>query len=134
MKLLPHFLFLPFFALLAAPLAAAPISPQTHAIIMLLADAQGVPRSVANWLQVEESGDRNTGEWGRADARSGPDRFGSFSQGLYQISTRSQDWLVKMFYPHPAQYFDVWTRSITRSWPWAISRGCMSTRAHGSGR
>lgn len=76
-----------FVALLNASMlaAAAPISKTTHSAIMLIADRGGIPRSVANWLQVEESGNRYTGTWGDAKAVSRREVRGYHSRGLYQI-------------------------------------------------
>jgi hypothetical protein len=70
---------------LSLPLAAAPISPAIHAQIMRVADIEGVPRSVANWTQVEESGNYLTGAWGDASAINRDEPGGWPSVGLFQI-------------------------------------------------
>jgi len=91
-----------FSALLALsiPLAAAPISPATHAAIMRIADTEGVPRSVANWLQVEESGNWRTGAWGDASAVSREEVRGYHSRGLYQLfeEPSNLDYLLAQFW------------------------------------
>lgn len=93
----------------AASLSAMPLSCSDHAIIMILADAYGVPRSVADRLQIEESGDPVTGTWGDSEAVSkvpGPTGYHSF--GLYQIYYEPVNlaYLLAHYYPHPPQYFD----------------------------
>jgi len=92
-------------------LSAAPISPEVHAIVLDIGTALGVPRSVADRLQIEESGDPHTGTWGCADAIGPVDCYGSRSRGLFQISTRWQNYLVGLYYPHPEKYFD-WANPI----------------------
>jgi len=72
--------------LCAATAYAAPIDADTLAAVMDIARAEGVPVSVAYWLQVEESGDRHTGTCGRADAIN-KEPGGWPSVGLYQINT-----------------------------------------------
>jgi hypothetical protein len=91
---------------LAVSLSAAPISPSTHGLVMLIADSMGVPRSVANWLQVEESGDWRTGQWGDASAIGPVGADGSRCLGLYQLNPRWMPYLVELYFPHPAMSFD----------------------------
>lgn len=93
-------------ALSALPLSAAPISRETHAIVMLIAEASGVPRSVANQLQIEESGDWHTGTWGDPCAVGPIGADGYRSRGLYGISMKWQAYLVSLYYPHAPAYFD----------------------------
>ena len=90
-------------------LQSAPISPQTHAIVMLIAEAQGVPQSVADRLQIEESGDRYTGTWGDAHAHGPLTTEGYRSYGLFGLYMKPSNiaWLLKMFFPHPPETFDI---------------------------
>jgi hypothetical protein len=81
-------LFFMFIAILIPFLSAAPITPSQHAAVMLIADAEGVPRSVANQLQIEEAGDWRTGAWGDAIAANNTEPGGWPSLGLYQIYMR----------------------------------------------
>ena len=97
--------------LVVLPLSATPISPEIHKIVLDIGASLGVPRSVSDRLQIEESGDPITGEWGYADAIGPVDCYGSQSRGLYQISTRWESYLVGLYYPHPAKYFD-WSNPI----------------------
>jgi hypothetical protein len=87
-------------ALLCASLHAAPISPAVHDAVMVIADAEGVPRSVANWLQIEESGDRRTGTWGDARAVSREAVRGFHSEGLFQIfaEPRQLEYLLAVYW------------------------------------
>lgn len=71
--------------LLCLPLSATPISASVHDEIMKIADAEGVPRSVANQLQIEESGEWQTRTWGNPLAHSQTTDAGFRSWGLYQI-------------------------------------------------
>ena len=100
-----------FYALCAASLSAEPLSVSDHESIMLIADMLGVPRSVADRLQIEESGDPHTGAWGDSEAIGPVGSDGSRSRGLYGISMRWQSYLVGLYFPHPAQYFD-WASPI----------------------
>lgn len=70
--------------LLSSTLYAEPIDDATFAQVMAIADREGVPRSVANWLMVEESGNRFTGERGCAAAVNKREPGGWPSVGLYQ--------------------------------------------------
>lgn len=78
---------------LSLPLVAAPISPVTHAAVMRIADAEGVPRSVARALMWEESR-------GDATARSPRTADGYRSWGLFQIYDEPGNlvYLVDMFW------------------------------------
>jgi len=86
--------------LLAAPLAAEPISPATHAAVMRIADDCGVPRSVAHWLMVEESGWWKTGAWGNASAVNRSEPGGWLSKGLYSLFTKPTniDFLISTYW------------------------------------
>lgn len=90
----------------AASLTAEPLTRAEHAMIMTLADAQGVPRSIADRLQIEESGDPRTGAWGDSEAQGPVGSDGARCLGLYQINPRWMADLVGRYYPHPARYFD----------------------------
>lgn len=72
------------FALLAAPLPASPITPSILSAVLAIADASGVPRSVARQLCIEESGDWRTGTLGDPLAKSKLVR-GYRSRGLFQL-------------------------------------------------
>jgi soluble lytic murein transglycosylase-like protein len=77
---------------LSLPLAAAPISPATHAAVMRIADEYGVPRSVAHALMLaESSGDA-------AAIHLEPSGFSSL--GLYQLHTdpHNLDWLLSQYW------------------------------------
>jgi len=90
-------------SLCALTATAAPLTRSEHAIIMTLADAAGVPRSIADRLQIEESGDPVTGAWGD------PTKAGTAAPhclGLYQLNPEFLAWFLDRFYPHPAQAFD----------------------------
>ena len=93
-------------SLCALAATAAPLTRSEHAIIMTLADILGVPRSVADRLQIEESGDPRTGAWGDSEAQGPVGSDGARCLGLYQINPRWMADLVGRYYPHPAQYFD----------------------------
>lgn len=93
-------------ALLAAPIAAEPLSRSDHAIIMSIADSLGIPRSVADRLQIEESGNPKTGAWGDSEAVSHPGAGGFRSRGLFGISMRWEAALVALYFPHAPALFD----------------------------
>ena len=93
-------------SLCALTATAAPLTRSEHAIIMTLADILGVPRSVADRLQIEESGDPRTGAWGDSEAQGPVGSDGARCLGLYQINPRWMADLVGRYYPHPASYFD----------------------------
>jgi hypothetical protein len=100
--------FILVLALSCAPLAAAPISQETREMILVLADVFGVPRSVANQMHINETGDWKTGEWGRADAVR-VEWTGWTSEGLMQLYTRPDNisWLLAMFWDHDPKTFDI---------------------------
>ena len=89
-------------------LFSAPISPDVHAMILAIGDHYGVPRSVANQLHIEESGDWRSGTWGDAAAVGPVGSDGFRCRGLYQLNPRIEAWLVARFYPHEARYFNVY--------------------------
>ena len=90
-------------SLYALAATAAPLTRSEHAIIMTLADVLGVPRSVADRLQIEESGDPLTGAWGDA---SKVGKAWPHCLGLYQLNPQFLAWFLARFYPHPAKAFD----------------------------
>jgi hypothetical protein len=90
---------------------ATPISRYTHSIIMQIADNLNVPRSIADRLQIEESGDVDTGGWGDAERVSHRGADGARSRGLYMIHPKWQAYLVEHYYPAPAKFF-VWSNPI----------------------
>lgn len=97
-------------ATLSLPAAAQPLSCADHAIIMCIADVLGVPRSVADRLQIEESGDPTTGAWCDDVAKLSDEvsKAGYHSGGVYQLHLEPVHlaWLVKNFFPHDPRYFD----------------------------
>jgi nuclear transport factor 2 (NTF2) superfamily protein len=66
------------------PCTSEPISKEIHVQVMKIADVCKVPRSIANALQIEESGWWKTGTWGDARAYS-PEPSGWPSRGLFSI-------------------------------------------------
>lgn len=84
---------------------AVPISKADHDTIMVIADNLNVPRSVADRLQIEESGDKATGEWGNPRKIGYRGADGVRCRGLYMIHPKWQAYLVEHFYPIPAKFF-----------------------------
>jgi hypothetical protein len=82
--------FLIFFAI-SLPAYAVPIDDATLTAVMEIADDEGVPRSVAYQLQVEESGDRRTGTRGDAGAINNDEPEGWPSKGLYQLYMKPEN-------------------------------------------
>ena len=70
---------------IAAPVHAEPIDATTLERVLVIADAQGVPRPIALQLMVEESGNWRTGAFGDARAWSKVASKGYYSRGLYQL-------------------------------------------------
>jgi hypothetical protein len=99
------------FALFSLPLTAAPLSVRDHETIMEIADNLNVPRSIADRLQIEESGDKATGEWGDTAKLGYRGSDGYRCRGLYQIHPKWQAYLVELYYPIPAKFF-VWSNPI----------------------
>lgn len=98
-------------ALAAIPMVAEPISPATWRAVMAEAARQGVPLSIANRMQIEESGDPRTGGWGNALAIGRVSKEGYRALGLYQIYDKPSNmaWLVRKYWTpyHLATPFDV---------------------------
>lgn len=78
---------------------------------MQIADNLNVPRSIADRLQIEESGDKATGEWGEAAKLGYRGSDGYCCRGLYQIHPKWQVYLVGLYYPISAEFFD-WSNPI----------------------
>jgi hypothetical protein len=97
--------------LVAVGLYAAPLSQSDHAIIMSIADAQGVPRSVADRLQIEESGDPKTNAWGDSEKIGPVGSDGAQCLGLYQLNPKILAWAIPKFYHHNPKYFN-WRNPI----------------------
>ncbi len=93
--------------LITSPLFAEPISREVRALVLAIAEEEGVPRSVADQLHIEESGDWRTGTWGDAGAVGPEGADGMRCRGLYQLNPRWQPYLVGLYFPHPADSFDV---------------------------
>jgi hypothetical protein len=98
-------------ALFSLPLMADPLSARDHETIMEIADNLNVPRSIADRLQIEESGDKATGEWGDPAKLGYRGSDGYQCRGLYQIHPKWQAYLVGLYYPIPAKFF-VWSNPI----------------------
>lgn len=94
--------------LLYSTLYAKSIDDATFAQVMLIADREGVPRSVAARLMFEESGDPKTGSRGDPLAE-GDEKTGWKSKGLYQIHTRpaNLEELVRKDWPYKREEFDI---------------------------
>jgi hypothetical protein len=78
-------LLLALLLLASSSLYAAPISRATLLCVLGIARGYGVPESVAYQQQIEESGDRHTGQWGDAKRPSRYKSRGYHSRGLFQI-------------------------------------------------
>lgn len=100
---------LALFLLVVRCLPAEPISAAVHGAIMVIADREGVPRSVANWQQIEESGNWQTGAWGDAEAVSHEAVRGFHSRGLFQIfeEPKNLDYLLRTFWRPSDGVFDI---------------------------
>lgn len=70
---------------IAAPIQAEPIDATTLERVLVIADAQGVPRPIATQLMIEESGNWRTEALGDARAWSKVASKGYYSRGLYQL-------------------------------------------------
>lgn len=94
------------FAIVAASLPATPITPSTLSAVLEIADASGVPRSVARQLCIEESGDWRTGTLGDATAKSKLVR-GYRSRGLFQLYEEPANlgYLLAQYWP--GERFDI---------------------------
>lgn len=90
-------------ALLPVFLSATPISEYVHGAIMVIADREGIPRSVANQQQIEESGNYLTGAWGTPEA-IGDD---GASLGLYQIQKKYIPYFLSLYWAKDDGEFDV---------------------------
>lgn len=87
-------------------LFAKPLTVEQHASIMIMASSYGVPVSIADRMQIEESGDPKRNMWGDSEKVSKPGRDGFRSRGLFQISERWEEYLVSKYYSHKKEYFD----------------------------
>jgi hypothetical protein len=101
-------------ALTASPLIAEPISHEVRAQVLQVADKAGVPRSIADRLQIEESGDPTTtgpASWGDALAVGAITKSGYRSLGLVQLYTEPKNltWLIAHYWTpfHPSEIFDI---------------------------
>jgi hypothetical protein len=88
---------------------AAPISRATLLCVLGIARGYHVPESVAYWQQIEESGDRHTGTWGKSDARSNVASRGFYSRGLFQIWEEPGHlaYLIREYWPAELGTFDI---------------------------
>lgn len=91
-------------------LTAEPIDDATFRAVMLIADQEGVPRSVAARLMFEESGDPLTGSRGNPKAFN-REPSGFQSQGLFQLHTKPSNidhLLSSYWYNRTREKFDIW--------------------------
>lgn len=92
------------------PIYAKPITILEHKKIMHIADMVGIPRSIANRLQIEESGDPILGEWGNPCAVGPLTPEGYRALGLIQLYNKpsNMEWLLlNYWYPWHKETFDV---------------------------
>lgn len=97
-------------ALFAAySLHAEPISRATILCVFGIARSYGVPESVTYQQQIEESGDRHTGQWGDAKAVSKKKSRGFHSRGLFQIWEEPAHlaYLIAHYWPRHLGTFDI---------------------------
>ena len=97
-------------ALFAASLVQAePISRATLLCVLGIARGYNVPESVAYQQQIEESGDRHTGQWGDAKAKSRVKSRGYHSRGLFQIWEEPEHlaYLIQEYWPAGLGTFDI---------------------------
>ena len=97
-------------ALFAAYLVqATPISRATLLCVLGIARGYHVPESVAYQQQIEESGDRHTGQWGDAKAKSRVKSRGFHSRGLFQIWEEPEHlaYLIEHHWPKDLGPFDI---------------------------
>ena len=97
-------------ALFAASLVqAAPINRSTLLCVLGIARGYNVPESVAYWQQIEESGDRHTGQWGDANKPSRYKSRGYHSRGLFQIWEEPEHlaYLIREYWPAELGKFDI---------------------------
>lgn len=88
------------FILLSSTIYAEPIDDATFAAILQIGRSEGVPDSVTYWLQVEESGNRFTGELGCATAINKDEPGGWPSVGLYQpyMKPENINYLLELYW------------------------------------
>lgn len=93
----------------ASSLYAEPISRATLLCVLGIARDYGVPESVAYQQQIEESGDRHTGQWGDANAVSKKKSRGYHSRGLFQIWEEPDHlaYLIEHHWPKHLGTFDI---------------------------
>ena len=97
-------------ALFAASLVQAePISRATLLCVLGIARGYHVPESVAYQQQIEESGDRHTGQWGDAKKPSRYKSKGYHSRGLFQIWEEPAHlvYLIAHHWPKDMGTFDI---------------------------
>lgn len=97
------------FLLAASSLYAEPISRATLLCVLGIARGYHVPESVAYQQQIEESGDRRTGQWGDAKRKSRVKSRGFHSRGLFQIWEEPAHlaYLIKTYWPKHLGTFDI---------------------------
>lgn len=102
-------LLLALFLLSSSSLYAEPISRATLLCVLGIGRSYGVPDSVAYQQQIEESGDRHTGQWGDARAVSKKKSRGFHSRGLFQIWEEPAHlaYLIAHHWPRHLGTFDI---------------------------
>jgi hypothetical protein len=97
------------FAFASSMLYAAPIDRATLLCVLGIARGYHVPESVAYWQQIEESGDRHTGQWGDAKAVSKKKSRGFHSRGLFEIWEEPEHlaYLIREYWPEEMGLFDI---------------------------
>lgn len=102
-------LLVALFLLAASSLYAEPINRATLLCVLGIARGYHVPESVAYQQQIEESGDRHTGQWGDAKAVSWVASRGYHSRGLFQIWEEPEHlaYLIEHHWPKNLGTFDI---------------------------
>lgn len=93
----------------ASSIYAEPISRATLLCVLGIARDYSVPDSVTYQQQIEESGDRNTVQWGDAKAVSKKKSRGFHSRGLFQIweEPKHLAYLIEHHWPKNLGTFDI---------------------------
>ena len=102
-------LLIALFAIASISIHAEPISRATLLCVLGIARGYHVPESVAYQQQIEESGDRHTGTWGDAKAKSRVKSRGYHSRGLFQIWEEPGHlaYLIEHHWPKHLGTFDI---------------------------
>jgi hypothetical protein len=90
-------------------LRAEVLSPAEHDAVLSIGIYFGVPCSITNRLQIEESGDPRTLAWGNPRALGPCDSRGYRSTGLFQLNERFLPWFLANFYPYNPKLFNIFS-------------------------